>query len=383
MTAARYIAKPDWYSSFDVDPRTATGAPLRWGVVATGGIARKVTSELARLEDVVLHAVSSRTAEKAAAFAAEHGFDRWYADDDASSGAPGSGGTGAAGSQAITGYAQLMRDPDVDVVYVATPHGQHYEVVKAALEAGKHVLCEKAFTINAREATELIDLARDRNLFLMEAVWARFVPGMQRVFDIVQDGELGPVQWVRADLGFPAPMDPQARIWAPVNGGGALLDLTVYPLLWAWGALGAPSSVSASGTLTDFGVDSQNSLTLSYASGAHAQLLSSLTARGPRTAVVAGSRGYLEATGSINNPTELRVFIGENEPRVEHFSPVGAGYTYQLREVTRCIQEGRTESPTMPLSDTLAMMHLFDGVRAELGIIYPQDSLESKAKQGA
>jgi predicted dehydrogenase len=197
---------------------------------------------------------------------------------------------------------------------------------------------------------------------------------MQRAFEIVASGEIGEVQWVRADLGFPATYDPTSRLWAPADGGGALLDITVYPLLWAWGTLGRPDSATAAGVLTDLGVDSQNVLTLGYRSGAAAQLISSLTAAGPRTATVAGTKGYLENIGSLNNPSGLRIRTGRDDVREEHFEPVGAGYTYQLREVTRCIQQGLAESPTMPLADSLAMMELFDGVRGQLGITYPNDA---------
>ncbi len=360
MTGQRHIAKPDWYTSVNPETLSATGKPLRWGVVATGNIAATVTADLALLEDAVLQAVSSRSRVKAEGFAARFGFVKHYYDDG---GAPGS-----------SGYRQLVEDPDVDVVYVATPHAQHHAVAKAALEAGKHVLCEKALTINARQAGGLITLARNRGLFLMEAVWARFVPGMQRAFEIAGSGEIGEVQWVQADLGFVAPPDPAARIWDLAAGGGALLDLSVYPLLWAWGTLGAPQSVTASGNLTDWGVDSQNAITLEYSSGAQAQLISSLTAFGPRSAVVAGSEGFLRTSGSINNPASLDIQVGSRAARVESFEFPGRGYTYQLREVTRCIQAGLTESPTMPLNDSLAIMALFDGVRGQLGITYPADT---------
>ena len=297
------------------------------------------------------------TRRSADAFAAKHGFAKAYGDDD--------GGTG---------YQRLFADDAVDVVYVATPHAQHYEVALAALNAGKHVLCEKSLTINAREAAELVALARSRKLFLMEAMWSRFLPSMQRAFDIAASGELGTVQWVTADLGFPAVYSPTARLWALKDGGGALLDLTVYPLLWALGTLGLPQSVSATGTVNDDGVDAQNALTLGYHHGAQAQLTSSLLAYGPRTATVAGNLGYLQSIGSINNPREILVRIGMDEPRVEHFDVVGRGYSYELREVTRCIQQGLTESPVMPLEDSLNVMRLFDGVRAQLGVTYPNDA---------
>jgi len=262
----------------------------------------------------------------------------------------------------------------VDVVYVATPHAQHHEIVLAALNAGKHVLCEKAFTINAREAAELIELARSKKLFLMEAVWSRFLPSMQRAFQIAASGELGDIHWITADLGFPAPYSPTARLWARKDGGGALLDLAVYPLLWALGTLGFPQTVSATGFVNDDGVDAQNAMTLGYGHAAQVQLTSSLLAHGPRTATVSGSMGFLQSIGSINNPRELIIAKGWEERRTETFDVVGKGYAYELREVTRCVQQGLTESPVMPLEDTLNTMRLFDGVRAQLGVSYPNDS---------
>ncbi|WP_104091283.1 Gfo/Idh/MocA family protein [Arthrobacter sp. GMC3] len=361
MTTPRFVGRPDWYTTFNPETLAATGTPLRWGVVATGNIARTVTADIALLEDAILHAVSSRSESSAAAFAADFGFSTFYYD----------GGPTGSGPLA---YLQLVQDPAVDVVYIATPHAQHYDIAKAALEAGKHVLCEKALTITAAETRALIALARAKNLFLMEAVWARFVPGFQRALEIIAAGEIGEVQWVRADLGFPAPLDDSARIWAPADGGGALLDISVYPLLWAWATLGKPAAVAATGALTALGVDSQNTLTLSYDSGAQAQLISYLIAQGPRVATIAGTKGYIETLGSVNNPQGLRISVGWDSERTEEFSHPGRGYTYQLREVTRCIQAGLTESTTMPLDDTLAIMELFDEARRQMGITYPNDA---------
>lgn len=355
MTA--HIATPWLSSQTDTDPRSATGTPLRWGIIATGGIARSVAQDLSLLADAELYAVSSRAQATADAFAAEHGVANVYGDD---------GG--------VHGYQRLLADDAVDVVYVATPHAQHHQIVLAALNAGKHVLCEKAFTINAREAAELIEVARTRKLFLMEALWSRFLPSMQRAFEIAASGELGDIHWVSADLGFPAPYSPTSRLWARQDGGGALLDITVYPLLWALGTLGFPQTVSATGFVNDDGVDSQNALTLGYNHGAQVQLTSSLLSHGPRTATVAGSLGFLQSVGSINNPRRLTIATGRDQRRTEAFEVVGKGYTYELREVTRCIQQGLTESPVMPLEDSLNTMRLFDGVRAQLGVGYPNDS---------
>ncbi|POH74746.1 Gfo/Idh/MocA family protein [Arthrobacter glacialis] len=361
MTISRFVGTPDWYTTFNPETLAATGTALRWGVVATGGIANTVTADLALLEDAVLQAVSSRGEKSAAEFAAKFGFATHYYDG---------GPDGTSGP----GYLQLVADPDVDVVYVATPHAQHYDIVKAALEAGKHVLCEKSLTITAAETRSLIALASAKKLFLMEAVWARFVPGFQRALEIIESGEIGQVKWVRADLGFNAPLDDSARIWAPVDGGGALLDISVYPLLWAWGTLGKPDAVVATAELTASGVDAQNTLTLSYDHGAQAQLISYLSSHGPRVATVSGTEGYLETIGSVNNPQGLRISVGWDNERTEMFEHPGSGYTYQLREVTRCIQGGLLESATMPLADSLAIMELFDEARRQMGVHYWNDT---------
>jgi predicted dehydrogenase len=337
------------------DPLVATGRTLRWGVVSTGSIAHEVTRHLVQLEDARLHAVSSRSRDRAEAFARSFGADRAYGDD---------GDT--------PGYEQLVADPDVDVVYVATPHGQHHQVTRAALAAGKGVLVEKSITVTAWEAEELARLARDRGAFAMEAVWTRFLPIFQAALDVVASGELGELRWVQADLGFPARGDRRRRLWAPEDGGGALLDLTVYPLTWAIGALGFPDDVHATGVLTDEGVDELNALTLTYAGGARAQLLSTLASQATRTATLAGTEGTLRTTGSLTNPTSFVVTRGDEQREVA--APPGRPrYAYQLREVTRCVQEGLLESPTMPLADSVATMRLFDRARAQLGVRYPHD----------
>lgn len=339
-------------------PLEPTGRTLNWGVIATGAIAGKVCTDLAKLPDARLHAVSSRSQERAEEFAGRFGFGKSYYDG---------------GGSPVSGYEQLLADADVDVVYVATPHGQHFEVASAALRAGKHVLCEKSLTINAREAAELIELAEANQLFLMEAVWTRFLPSVQRAWEVTRSGELGEISWLQADLGFPAPYNPEARLWALNDGGGALLDLTVYPLTWALGIFGWPDSFTATATLNSDGVDRQNALQLTYDSGTQAQLTSSLAATSPRTATICGTNGWMRTNGPLHNPTELTIDTLKTGARTETIGQVGNGYAYELREVTRCVQSGMTESPTMPKQDSLKTMQFFDDVRAELGLLYPHD----------
>ncbi|WP_458780718.1 Gfo/Idh/MocA family protein [Arthrobacter sp. D3-16] len=339
-----------------LDGSTGSDGTLRWGVVATGRIAHRVTRDLACLEGAELYAVSSRSKGSAEAFAREHGFAVSYHD----------GPTG-------TGYQRLFSDPRVDVVYVATPHAQHFEVARAALEAGKHVLCEKPFTINAGEARELVRLAGERGLFLMEAVWTRFLPATRRALELTGGGEIGVVRWVQADLGFPAAYDPADRLWDPAAGGGALLDLAVYPLTWAIAALGFPAGLMARGHLNQDGVDVQNSITLEYPEGAAAQLTSSLQAAGPGTATISGTTGWIRTGSPLYNPRTLEICGVDGSTRVEEFAEDTEGFIHELRETARCIRAGLQESPLMPWAETVQVMELLDEARQQLGLRYLND----------
>jgi predicted dehydrogenase len=354
---SNYFAMPPCAVPGAPSPLEATGRTVNWGVVSTGNIAETVVGDLVMLADARLLAVSSRDRARAEDFARRHGATTAYFDRDGSS-----------------GYELMFADPDVEAVYIATPHGQHYDVAKAALLAGKHVLCEKSLTINAAEATELVRLAEDKDLFLMEAVWTRFLPATHRALSVIHSGEIGDVAWLRADLGFPAAYDRRWRLWDPAAGGGALLDLAVYPLTWALGTMGFPQSVQATGILNDDGVDAQETLTLSYSGGRQAQLMCSLLGAGPREAVVSGTAGWLRTGGPLHNPEWFEVHPVGAESRVEEFEPVGRNYVYELREATRCIQEGLGQSPTMPWADTVATMRLLDGVRNQLGLRYANDA---------
>lgn len=338
-----------------IDPRIGTGRPLNWGVVATGKIAHTVTAQLASLEDARLQAVSSRDATRAAAFATLYGFEASYGDD-----------------ARRTGYEALAADPNVDVVYVATPHGQHHQIVAPLLRAGKHVLVEKAFTVTAPEAADLVSLARDNDVFLMEAVWTRFLPAYRAALAVLDSGELGEIRYVQADMGFMAERDPRTRLWAPEDGGGALLDLAVYPLTWVIGALGLPTGVHAYGRLNHQGVDELTALALSYPDGAQAQVVVSFVSSSTRKVRVVGTEGYLESDAPLTRPEGYAVVTGTDQRHVA-VPHVYEPYTFQLREVTHCVQAGLTESPTMPLAHSVRTMELFDEARAQIGMRLPND----------
>ncbi|MFD7657565.1 Gfo/Idh/MocA family protein [Actinosynnema sp. NPDC059797] len=320
---------------------------LRWGVVATGGIADVVTGDLRLLPDVEVLAVSSRALPKAEAFAAKHGIPRAYGD-----------------------YRDLLADPDVDVVYVATPHVQHHEVTRAALEAGKHVLCEKPATLTSAGLQDVVDLARERGLFLMEAIWTRFNPLIVELGELVRAGAIGEVRSVRADFGFPLPHDPAHRLWNRRLGGGSLFDLGIYPVSFAHLLLGEPDVVHAHGSLVD-GVDAEIGVLLGYEDGAHALLGSSLRSPLKAAAVVYGTEGLVELPEAMYNPS--RIVVNGEERRHEQ---EGAGYVPQLREVVRRVRAGETESPSMTLDESLAIMRTMTRAAEQVGLTY--EDLEAR-----
>ena len=339
--------------------------PVRWGILGTGVIASKFATDLARVPDAELHAVGSRSVEAADAFAERFDVPVRHA-----------------------GYRALVEDPAIDVVYVALPHPEHHAWARAALEAGRAVLCEKPFTVTAAEARELVDSARGKGRFLMEAMWTRFLPGMIRVRQVLDSGVLGEVRTVHADLGIRMHPDPASRLFAPELGGGALLDLGVYPVSFASFVLGAPLSVTAVATPTATGVDAQTSVILHYESGAHAVLNTTLEADTPGGAVVAGSEGRLELSGPLFDPSEIRLVRGAN-PAAEvveeiRLSDPGHGWNHEAVEVGRCIRAGLLESPTMPLDESVAIMETLDEIRRQVGLRYPFEAHETDpAARGA
>ncbi|WP_367132874.1 Gfo/Idh/MocA family protein [Saccharothrix sp. HUAS TT1] len=314
---------------------------LRWGVVATGGIADVVTGDLRLLPDVEVLAVSSRSLPKAETFAAKHAIPRAYGD-----------------------YADLLADPDVDVVYVATPHVQHHAVTRAALEAGKHVLCEKPATLTLPDLQDVVDLARERGLFFMEAIWTRFNPLIVRMTELIAEGAIGEVRSVRADFGFTLEHDPAHRLWNRALGGGSLFDLGIYPVSFAHLLLGEPESVAAHGRLVD-GVDAELGVLLGYPGGAHALLGSSLVSPLKSNAVVYGTSGLVELPEALYNPSRIVVNGVEHTHEQE-----GAGYVPQLREVVGRVRAGETESPAMRPAESLAILRTLTRAAEQVGLTY-------------
>ncbi|RPK67485.1 1,5-anhydro-D-fructose reductase [Streptomyces sp. ADI96-02] len=333
-------------------PRTPSprDAPaLKWGVIAPGGIAASFVDALHTYTGQRAVAVGSRDPARARAFAER--FD-----------IPAAHGS----------YAELLADRDVDIVYVASPHSGHFEQALAAIEAGRHVLVEKAFTRNAREAELLVEAARKRDVFLMEAMWTRFLPHMDVVRQVLASGMLGEVHTVTADHGQYMEHDASHRLFAPGLAGGALLDLGVYPLSFASMVLGPFASITAVGTKTATGVDGQASIVVTNASGAHGVLNTTLFARTPTTASISGSLARLEIEGDFYAPAAVRLISREGEVLDTHVPERRAGgLCYEAAEAARCVAAGRLESDLMPLAETLGVMRALDGVRRDLGVVYP------------
>ncbi|WP_033327750.1 Gfo/Idh/MocA family protein [Streptomyces yerevanensis] len=325
---------------------------VRWGVLATGGIAAAFTADLVDLPDAEVVAVASRTEESAKAFADRFGIPRAYGD-----------------------WGALAQDEDVDVVYVATPHSAHRAAAGLCLEAGRNVLCEKAFTLNSREAEELVALAKERGSFLMEAMWMYCNPLIRRLKELIDDGAIGEVSTVQADFGLSGPFPPTHRLRDPAQGGGALLDLGVYPVSFAQLLLGEPSEVMARAVLSDESVDLQTGMLLSWESGALASLHCSLVGGTSTSASVTGSEGRIDIPYGFFHADRFVLHRDGRDP--EEFTAADAtraGLKHEAVEVMRCLRAGETESPLVPLDGTLAVMRTLDAVRDRIGVTYPGET---------
>ncbi len=323
---------------------------IRWGIVGPGRIAESVLPDFAHVPHARVVAVASRSQERADAFATRHGIDR------------------AHGS-----YAAILADPDVDVLYVATPHAQHHAFALAALRAGTALLVEKAFTATTAGAAEVVDLARQTGVFTMEAMWTRFQPAVVALRELVADGAIGEVRSVQADLGVARSYDPVDRLFALELGGGALLDLGVYVVSFAQLLLGTPQRVLATGSLFPSGADAEAALLLGYDDGRAATLLASLRQSLPGQARVFGTEGWIDVLPRFHHPDTIVLHRAGVEPETITRPQTGAGYAHELIEVTECLRAGRTESAVMPLADTLVVQDILGQAAEQLGVRHAED----------
>ncbi|MEI6169016.1 MAG: Gfo/Idh/MocA family oxidoreductase [bacterium] len=323
---------------------------IRWGILGPGRIAKKFALGLQSVPDAKLVAVGSRTPGKAEALAAEFGAPRVHAS-----------------------YEALAADPEVDVVYVATPHPMHLEAAMLCMKAKKAVLCEKPFTLNARDSQELIECARRENVFLMEAMWTRFLPPMVQVREWLARGAIGEPRMVMADFGFRTDWNPQGRALNPHLGGGALLDVGIYPLALASMVFGgAPLMITGQCHLGETGVDEQSAMVLSYPGGALAVLTCAVRTHTAHEARIMGTEGSIYLPG-FWHATEATLTIPGKGSETAAPVRVGNGYNYEAVEVGNCLRAGLKESRIMPLSETLTTMRTMDELRRQWGLVYPQE----------
>lgn len=318
-----------------------------WGILGPGGIARAFAKDLTFLEGHTVGAVGSRSLANAQVFANDFG------------------GT------AYGSYEELVNDSTIDAIYVATPHPAHHDNVILALNAGKPVLCEKPFAVNAAEAQAMVDAASHNKVALMEAMWARFLPHYAKVREIIASGVLGPILSIHADHGQRLADQNIPRLVDPHLAGGALLDLGIYPISFAHMVLGNPLSISSSAVMTDKGVDAQTSMIFTYENGAQSVLTTTMIEQTPCRAVVAGLHGWLEIDRTFYNPASMRVIFNDGSVTQYPSTYTGHGLREQAESFKGLVQSGKLESEILSWQDTIDIMKTMDAVREQIGLKYP------------
>jgi predicted dehydrogenase len=322
---------------------------IKWGIIGCGKIANMFATSLKALDDGTLLAGASRTPGRAAAFAEKRGMDRAYSD-----------------------YEALVADPDIDAVYIATTHNFHYENARLCLENGKHVLCEKPFTVNAAQTRELMKLASEKKLFMMEAVWTRFLPAIRKLQALLSEGVVGEVLTVKADFSIAGEFGAEHRLKNRALAGGALLDLGIYPITFASVVFGGqPARIQSSAVIGETGVDDRSFYLFDYEGGRRAMLSSSFTHNAPSEGIICGTKGYIRVPG-FHQAHEFQIHREGNTPPETVSLPYGEGenFKFEIAHAMECIAAGKLESDIMPLSETLAVMQTMDALRAQWGLLY-------------
>jgi predicted dehydrogenase len=323
---------------------------FRWGILGPGNIAAKFATGVAALDDQEVIAVGSRTQASADRFADRFDIVRRH-----------------------VGYEALVADPNVDAIYVATPHNFHHEHTLLALRHGKHVLCEKPFAINAGQAQAMVDEARRQKLFLMEAMWSRFLPIIVETRKLIADGAIGPVQMIQADFGFRASFNPASRLFDPALGGGALLDVGVYPISLAMMVLGQPDRIAAMAALGATGIDENTGILLGFPGGEVALLATTVRASTLQEAIILGGNGSIRLHTPWWVGDTLTLQRAGHAPEVIRRPYVANGYSHEAIEVATCARAGQLESTVMPLDESVRIMAVMDEIRAQLGMKYPME----------
>lgn len=324
---------------------------MRVGILGAGAIARVMANTIVKMRDVSVYAVASRSIEKAQEFARDYG------------------------AKAYGSYEEMLADKDVDLVYIATPHSHHYGHIEMCIDAGKPVLCEKAFTVNAKQADRILKKAREKGVFVTEAIWTRYMPSRQIINDLLASGIIGEVTTVSANLSYD--IDRKQRLITPELAGGALLDISIYGLNFFVMHLGKDiEKIETSVRFTDTGVDGREAITLWYNNGPMAVTTHSIYGRSDRKGIFTGDKGYT-IIDNINNPTSIDVY-NTDDVLVKHVDVPEqiSGYEYEVEECRKCLEEGKLMSDMMPHDETVYMMQMMDNIRASWGLKYP-DSIEN------
>jgi len=324
------------------------GKVYNWGIIGLGHIAEKFAADIGVIPNAKLHAVASRTAEKALAFGNKYNAIHTF------------------GS-----YEELMACPDLDAVYIATPHPWHCENTLMCLEHNIPVLCEKPFAMNSKEVRKMVGLAKFQNTFLMEALWTRFLPTTQKVLDLIAVGAIGDINTVKADFGFKANMDPKNRLFNQGLGGGALLDVGIYPIFLACSLLGKPTSISAEASIGPTNVDENCGMLLKFPNNKLAILHASIISKTKTEALIYGDKGIIQIHGRWHEPTSITLYPEDGEPQDFFFDFDSNGYKYEILEVQECLKKGLIESPEMSFDFSIDLMEVLDDVRMKAGIYYP------------
>ncbi|CAH0996805.1 scyllo-inositol 2-dehydrogenase (NADP(+)) IolU [Emticicia aquatica] len=321
---------------------------IKWGIIGVGKIAEKFATDLSAVKNAQLHAVASSTSlERAKEFAIRYNAPYSY-----------------------DSYESIFETPDLDAIYIATPHILHAENTLLCLKHKIPVLCEKPFAMNLKQVQKMIESARENDTFLMEAMWTRFIPAIQKTLDLIAEDKIGKVKTIHADFGFVAPFAPEKRLLNPNLGGGALLDIGIYPAYLSLLFLGYPTHIQAISNFGETGIDEATSFVLGYKNNATAVLNCTLKSRTRTEAFIYGEKGYIHIEGRFMEAKRITLYEGENKPVKFSFPRKTFGYNFEIEEVNECLREGRKESEKMPLSMSVKLISLLDEIRQKAGIIY-------------
>jgi len=320
---------------------------VTWGIIGLGNIAHKFASDLQLSQDSILHGVASRDLKKANIFAEKFGA-----------------------TKAFGSYEDLAKDPEIDIIYIATPHAMHYENTMMCLENGKSVLCEKPLGLDAAQAKAMIKKAEEKNLFLMEGLWTRFIPATEKLLDLLAANTIGELLFVRADFGFKPLENPESRIFNKNLGGGSLLDIGIYPIYISMLTLGLPSEINATARLNETGIDTFCAMLFDYENGSKAILESTLEASTPTEATIYGTKGFIKLYAPFHHTQKLTLHVyGEIEQEF-NLPIIGEGYLHEIEEVITCLRNGQTQSSKHPHRFSLELSNLLDRVKEKIGLSY-------------